>query len=126
MHMQAGEIVDAWIEHDEKDMWKILHKNRHKTEPYWVVLFENVIPGSPYKFNGGTPIVRTLKDYDTKPRPLVGAHIAEVDNSRGKIIWRTYPKDIPIDWEKITDQDMSVKKLVYECDIPDSYIYNKP
>jgi hypothetical protein len=126
LHAQAGEIVDAWIEQDEKDMQKILFKNRRKTEPYWVVLFENVMPGKNIRFQGGIPIVSVLKDYDTKPRPMVGAHIAEVNNQTGKITWRTYPKDIPIDWAKVTDEELSTRKLIHECDIPASYIYNKP
>ena len=125
MYAEAGEIVDAWIETDEKDMGKILYRNRAK-DKYWVVLFENVIPGKPIKFQGGTPIVRVLKDYDVKPRPMVGAHIAEVDNKRGKITWRSYPKDIPVDWGQLSDQEMTSKQLIYECDIPSSYIYNKP
>jgi hypothetical protein len=125
MFAEAGEIVDEWIERDEKDMETILSKNGHK-EKYWVVLFENVIPGKNIRFQGRTPIVRVLKDYDTQPKPLVGAHIAEVDNLRGKIIWRSYPKDIPVDWSQITDQEMVSKQLIYECDIPNAYIYNKP
>lgn len=125
-YVEAGEIVDAWIEHDEKDMQKILYKNRNKKDLYWVVLFESVIPGKPITFNGGKPIVRVLKDYDTRPRPLVGAHIAEIDNKLGKITWRSYPKDIPIDWGRATDDELHTKQLIYECDIPDSYIYNRP
>jgi hypothetical protein len=126
MYAQAGEIVDAWIETDEKDMNTILNRNRFKQDTYWVVLFENVIPGKNIKYNGGTPIVRVLKDFPTKPRPMVGAHIAEVDNKRGKIIWRSYPKDIPVDWKQVTDEELTNRKLIYECDIPKSYIYNKP
>ncbi len=125
MYAEAGEIVDEWIERDEKDMNTILSKNGHK-EKYWVVLFENVMPGKQIRFQGRTPIVRVLKDYDSQPKPLVGAHIAEVDNIRGKITWRSYPKDIPVDWSQITDQEMVAKQLIYECDIPSSYIYNKP
>lgn len=125
-YVQAGEIVDAWIETDTKDMNAILYKNRNKKDLYWVVLFENVLPGKPITFNGGKPIVRVLKDYDTKPRPMVGAHIAEVSNRQGRITWRSYPKDIPIDWEKITDEELHTRQLIYECDIPGSYIYNKP
>lgn len=125
MYAEAGEIVDDWIARDEKDMEKILSKNSSK-DTYWVVLFENVIPGKPIKMFGGTPIVRILKDYDVKPRPMVGAHIAEVDNKKGKIVWRSYPKDIPVDWSKITDEELKQKQLIYECDIPSSYIYNKP
>ncbi len=126
MYAEAGEIVDAWIEKDEKDLELILNRNRNKQDKYWIVLFEQVHPGKKIQFQGGVPIVRVLKDYDTRPRPLVGAHIAEVDNKRGRITWRTYPKDIPIDWEKVTDQELSTRRLIYECDIPSSYIYNKP
>lgn len=125
MTAQVGEIVDAWIEQDEKDMEAILNRNCRK-DRYWVVLFEQVHPGKKIQFQGGTPIVRVLKDYDVRPKPLVGAHIAEVDNRKGKITWRTYPKDIPINWEKVTDEELSIRKLIYECDIPGSYIYNKP
>ncbi len=125
MHAEAGEIVDEWIERDEKDMDKILSLNTHK-EKYWVVLFENVMPGKNIRFQGRTPIVRVLKAYDSQPRPLVGAHIAEVDNTRGKITWRSYPKDIPVDWSQITDQEMQTKRLIHECNIPNAYIYNKP
>lgn len=125
MYAEAGEIVDDWIARDEKDMEKILFKNRLK-EKYWVVLFENVMPGKPLYFQGGTPIVRVLKDYDSQPRPMVGAHIAEVDNKQGKIRWRSYPKDIPVNWEKVTDEELKQKQLIYECDIPGAYIYNKP
>jgi len=123
---QAGEIADAWIEKDQKDMEAILSRNRHK-EKYWIVLFEQIFPGKVrIKVQGGIPIVRVLREFDTKPRPLVGAHIAEVDNRRGKITWRTYPKDIPVDWKKVTDQELEQKQLIYECDIPEAYIYNKP
>lgn len=123
MYAEAGEIVDEWIERDEKDMETILNMNGHK-DLYWVVLFENVIPGK--QVAGKRPIVRVLKAYDSKPRPMVGAHIAEIDNRRGKITWRSYPKDIPVNWAQLTDQEMVQKKLIYECDIPNSYIYNKP
>ena len=126
MYAEAGEIVDAWIENDEKDMEKILYKNRNMQDPYWVVLFENVLPGKPIRVHGGIPIVRVLKDFTTKPRPLVGAHIGEVNNKTGKITWRSYPKDIPVDWKKVTDEEMKQRQLIYECDIPASYIYNKP
>lgn len=125
MTAQAGEIVDAWIEKDEKDMNNILYRRRNYSDLYWVVLFEQVHPGKNIKFQGGTPIVRVLKDYETKPRPLVGAHIAEVDNKRGRIKWRSYPKDIPVDWESMTDEDLKSKQLIYECDIPAAYVYNK-
>jgi len=122
---QVGEIVDAWIEQDEKDMETILNQNGSKTDPYWIVLYHQIFPNKGVHFNGGKPFVRVLKAFFTKPRPLVGAHIAEVDNSRGKITWRVYPKDIPVDWEKITDNDLTQRNLIYECDIPQSYIYNK-
>ncbi len=125
MYVEAGEIVDAWIEKDEKDMETILNNNKRK-ERYWVVLFENVIPGKPIRVQGGIPIVRVLKAFDTRPRPMVGAHIGEVDNKRGKITWRSYPKDIPVDWKRISDQELKTRQLIYECDIPSSYIYNKP
>lgn len=125
MTAQAGEIVDAWIESDTKDMERILYRRRNHSDPYWVVLFEMVHPKKSIKFQGGIPIVRVLKDYDTKPRPLVGAHIAEIDNKKGKITWRSYPKDIPNDLEHLTDEYLETRKLIYECDIPDAYVYNK-
>ena len=140
MHVQAGEIVDAWMEVDEKDMNKILDQNKHH-EKYWVVLFQNCFPGKSIKLdssgvlrekaedNKGIPFVRTLKAFYTKPRPMVGSHIAEIDNRIGKITWRSYPKDIPIKWgvsDKLHDEQLKQQQLIYECDIPSAYIYNKP
>lgn len=129
MRVEIGEMVDAWIETDNKDINKILDQNKAK-DLYWIVLFQQTFAGTKVNYNGGKPFVRVLKAYDKKPRPLVGAHIAEVDNRRGKITWRSYPKDIPIMWDVISNQkceeQLALNQLIYECDIPKSYIYNKP
>jgi hypothetical protein len=50
--------------------------------------------------------------------------VGEVNNKIGEITWEIYPKDIPIEWKKITDNAPNLKPLISKCKIPSSYIYN--
>lgn len=121
IYVQAGEIVDSWIEEDKKEIEKILSANS-RLDKYWILLFEQVIPHKKIHFCGARPITRTIKVYAVKPPPLVGCMIGEVDNRSGNLTWEIYPKDIPYTWSLLSD---ACKPEIYKCKIPDSYIYNK-
>lgn len=130
---QVGEIVDAMIETDERDLEKILNRRSNWPDPYWIVIFQQVhnrplpkgMKTAVPMMENARPLVRTMKDYDTKPRPMVGLIVGEVNNRLGEITWEIYPKDIPIAWKKITDSPPDLRPLIHKSKIPASYIYNK-
>lgn len=121
-YADAGEIADSWVDEDKKEIEKILNANARRQEKYWILLFEQVTPHKKLHFCGARPISRTIKVYPTKPPPLVGCLIGEVDNRSGNLTWEIYPKDIPYTWDLLKD---AAKPEIYKCKIPNAYIYNE-
>jgi len=121
MYAQAGEIVDSWIEEDNKEIAKILDANSKK-DRYWILLFQQVTPHKKLHFCGARPMVRTIRVFAFKPPRLVGCVIGEVDNKAGEIKWEVFPKDIPYKDRKLLD---AAKPEIYTSKIPNAYIYNK-
>lgn len=121
MYAEAGEIADHWIEDDNKEIQKIIEANQ-KLDKYWILVFQQVTPHKKLYFCGARPISRAIKLFATKPPPLVGCLIGEVNNRHGEITWEVYPKDIPYKWSLLKD---AAKPEIYKCKIPSSYIYNK-
>lgn len=121
MYAQAGEIVDGWIDEDNKEIERILNANQ-KLDKYWILLFEQVTPHKKIHLMGARPISRVIKTYATKPPPLVGCLIGEVNNRTGELTWEIYPKDIPYKWDLLKK---SAQPEIYKCKIPNAYIYNQ-
>jgi len=121
MYVQAGELVDSWIEEDKKEIEKILNANQRR-DKYWILLFEQITPHQKLNLFGARPISRFIKAYPIKPPPLVGCLIGEVNNRTGELTWEIYPKDIPYKWDLLKN---AAKPEIHKCKIPNAYIYNK-
>ena len=95
---EIGETREAIIQDDEKQLEDILDANKHKNEPYWVVLFVKPAKGS---FDGKPTMVKCFKPYGTKPKSQVGMVIGTVDNKKGTIDWEVNMPDIPFNYEAL-------------------------
>lgn len=98
MVQQTGETRDAIIEDDNKRIAEIIHANRHRKDPYWIVLFakpsRNTVDGKP-------TLVKHIKAYGTKPIQQVGAVYGEVDNVKGTVKWDVNMPQKPFDFDKL-------------------------
>lgn len=114
-----GETVDAMIEDDQKMLNEILHQNRARRDPYWVVI---AAKGATVKDKFGRHcLMKHFKAHYTKPRPMVGAIVAEVNNARGTIDWEVNPHDSPFAYEALGLQQDGVTTC--QTSIPQAYLY---
>ena len=96
MKQELGETKQAMIADDEASIGEIL--NRRPTGNYWIVIHHK--PTKMTLTTGEMVIMRLVKDYDTKPKPLLGTIILEVKD--GEIInHEISPHDAPIEWGKV-------------------------
>lgn len=122
MAQELGETSQEMMKADDREVEKIL--NRRPTGHYWIV-----IAHKPSKFSlktGEKVIMRVVKDYNVKPRPLLGTIILEVKD--GQIVNHSINMpDAPIDWYSIERKaglitDPYVQK---RPDIGTAYLYNE-
>ena len=67
---ETGETRDAIIEDDNKQLQDILDANKHRQDPYWIVLFAKPARGH---YNGKPTLVKHMKAYPYPPKAKVGA-----------------------------------------------------
>lgn len=92
---QVGETRDAIIEDDNRQIEAILNANKHRTEPYWIVLFAKPAKGS---LDGKYTLVKHVKAYPMRPQSQVGMVVGEVNPTTGEICWETNMPQVPFDW----------------------------
>lgn len=116
-----GDVRDQIIADDQKQLEKILDANKHRRDPYWVVLFAK--PGK-VRVDGKMSIVKVFKPYNKKPQSQVGMIYGEVDNKMGKIFWRSNMPDANFDQGKLlaVGAKECQEVLVDTTDIPEAYI----
>jgi hypothetical protein len=119
MVQEVGETTVAILEHDEKEIEKILYENSSRKELYWIVLFVKPINA---KVDGKAALMKVLKPYFKKPASQVGMIIGEVNNQLGKIKWEVNMPDRPFGYELLGLEKDGVE--TYETSIPSSYLYN--
>jgi hypothetical protein len=95
---ETGETRDAIIEKDNAQLQAILHANKDRKEPYYIVLF-----AKPFKqcVEGKPTLIKHLKAYATKPASQVGMVLGTVDNSKGTIEWEVNMPQRPFDFNAL-------------------------
>lgn len=122
MAQELGETVQEMMRADDKDVQDIL--NRRPTGHYWIVIHHR--PAKVKMDTGEYVLIRLVKDYDKRPKPLLGTIILEVKN--GDIIGHSINvHDMPIDEERLSKHlGFEVNPVVQENrrDIAGAYAYN--
>ena len=95
---QIGETRDAIIEEDNKLLQAILEANKHKKEPYWVILFAKP---SKTRVDGKPTLMKFIKAYSKRPPSQVGMILGNVDNVKGTIEWEINMPQAPIDYDPL-------------------------
>lgn len=95
MRQETGETRDAIIEDDNKRIADIVNANKHRKEPYWIVVF-----AKPFKqsVDGKPTLVKHIKAYPKRPSPQVGMITGEVSNATGEIKWEVNMPQRPFDF----------------------------
>ena len=98
MKQETGETRDAIIEADNARIQEIVAANKHRTEPYWIVVF-----AKPAKVcvDGKPALAKHIKPYSTRPPSQVGMIVGEVDNSTGEIKWEINMPQRPFDYDAL-------------------------
>lgn len=93
MPQELGETKQAMMASDEQEIETILNRRPHGH--YWIVVHHKL---TKMKLDSGEfVIIRVVKDYNSKPQPLIGTIILEIQD--GEIIKEEVsPHDAPIDW----------------------------
>ncbi len=98
MTQETGETRDAIIEQDNKMLKDIMHANRDRRDPYWVVLFAKP---SRQNVDGKPTLVKHMKAYPVKPQSQVGMIAGCVDNAKGTIEWEVNMPQRPFDFDAL-------------------------
>tara|TARA_R110002126_G_C10295189_1_gene486463 strand:+ start:150 stop:524 length:375 start_codon:yes stop_codon:yes gene_type:complete len=122
MVQELGETVQEMMKADDQAVQDIL--NRRPSGHYWIVIHHR--PAKSKMDTGEYVLIRLVKDYDTRPKPLLGTIILEVKN--GDIIsHKVNVHDMPIDENRLApllglEQHASVH--TGRRDIAGAYTYN--
>ena len=119
MKQEVGETSKAIVEADEKQLEKILHANKDRQDPYYIVIFAKP---AKVKVEGRAALIKVMKPYNKKPASQVGMIVGKVDNQSGKITWEVNMPDRPFGYELLGLESHGVTS--YETKIPNAYIYN--
>lgn len=121
MRQETGETRDAIIENDEKQIQAILDANKNRGDKYWIVIF-----AKPSKscVDGKPTLVKHIKPYHVKPKPMVGMIVGEVDNKKGTIDWDVNMPQRPFDFNALRGLGaQECNEVVVETtSIPGAYI----
>ena len=98
MVQQTGETRDAIIEDDNKVIQSIVDANKHRKDPYWIVVFAKP---SDKSVHGKPVLVKHIKAYPIKPISQIGMVLGEVDNASGEIHWEVNMPQRPFDFDKL-------------------------
>jgi len=119
---EIGETVQEMMKADDKAVTDIL--NRRPTGHYWIVIHHR--PAKVKMDTGEYVLIRLVKDYDTRPKPLLGTIILEVNN--GDIVsHQVNVHDMPIDNERLAPHlGFEINPVVQtgRRDIAGAYAYN--
>lgn len=122
MVQELGETVQEMIKADEKDVQKIL--NRRPKGHYWIVIHHR--PSKVKMDTGEYVLIRHIKDYDIRPKPLLGTIILEVKN--GEVTsHKINVHDIPLDHARLAPHLGLLDKPAVQTgrsDISGAYVYN--
>lgn len=121
MVQETGETRNAIIEEDNKLLKEIMHVNRDRHDPYWIVLFAKP---SKQQIDGKPTLIKHMKAYGTRPSSQVGAIIGEIDNKKGTVEWEVNMPQRPFDFDALPGVgNQSCKEVVVETtSIPGAYI----
>ena len=117
---ELGETVDAILEDDLRMLEGIIAEHSGRADPYWVVIAAK--PSKVRDKKGRGCIMRHFEAHFTKPRPMVGSIIAEIDNVEGKIKWEINPPDVPFNYSALGVE--TIGTITAETSIPEAYKYN--
>jgi hypothetical protein len=121
MTQETGETRDAIIEEDNKVIQEIVDKNKHLTDPYWIVVF-----AKPAKVcvEGKPTLVKHIKPYSTRPVSSVGMLIGEVNNRKGTLQWEVNMPQRPFDFDALSSLGAKPcnEVVVETTTIPGSYV----
>lgn len=98
MHQETGETRNAIIEDDNKRIADIVAANKHRKDPYWIVVFAKP---SKQCVEGLPTLIKHIKPYSVRPIPQVGMITGEVNNSTGEIKWEVNMPQRPFDFEAL-------------------------
>ena len=121
MVQELGETVQEMMKADDQAVQDIL--NRRPNDHFWIVIHHR--PTKTKMDTGEYVLMRLVKDYDKRPKPLLGTIILEVKN--GDIIsHKVNVHDMPIDEASLLphlglESAPSVQK---RSDIAGAYHYN--
>ena len=122
MVQEIGETVQEMMKADDKDVQDIL--NRRPSGHYWIVICHK--PTKMKMDTGEYVLVRLVKDYDKKPKPLLGTITLEVKN--GEIVsHKVNVHDMPIDQIRLAPHlgfEVNPGVQMGRRDIANSYVYN--
>jgi hypothetical protein len=123
MAQELRETVQEMMKADDKEVQDIL--NRRPKGHYWIVIHHR--PTKLRMDTGEYVLARVIKDYDKKPKPLLGTIILEVKN--GEIIdHKVNVHDMPIDFDRLSPHlGLETTPTVQRgrSDIAGAYAYNK-
>ena len=121
MVQETGETRNAIIEDQNRELQKILDANKHRTDPYWIVLFakpsRNAVDGKP-------TLIQHMKAYSTQPPSMVGVVLGKVCNKTGTIDWEINMPQRPFDYDALQKfGGKSCDEVIVETtSIPGAYI----
>lgn len=122
MVQELGETVQEMMKDDDKAVQDIL--SRRPTGHFWIVIHHR--PAKVKMDTGEYVLIRLIKDYDTKPKPLIGTIILEVKN--GEVVGHQMNvHDMPIDEERLAPiLGLDAMPMVQKNrrDIASAYAYN--
>ena len=123
MVQEVGETVQEMMKADDQEVQDIL--NSRPKGHYWIVIHHR--PAKIKMTTGEYVLIRLVKDYDQRPKPLLGTIILEVKD--GEIIdHKINVHDIPIDCERLAPHlGFEVNPVVQtgRRDIAGAYVYNQ-
>ncbi len=123
MVQELRETVQEMIKADDQEVQDILNRRPHGH--FWIVIHHR--PTKMKMNTGEYVLVRLVKDYDKKPKPMLGTIILEVKN--GEIIdHKINVHDMPIDLERLSPLlGLESAPAVQEgrSDIAGAYVYNQ-
>ncbi len=122
MVQELGETAQEMMKADDQAVQDIL--NRRPKGHYWIVIHHR--PAKMKMDTGEYVLIRLVKDYDKRPKPLLGTIILEVKN--GDIVsHKINVHDIPVDMERLAPHlGLLDTPTVQEgrSDIAGAYVYN--
>lgn len=122
MVQEIGETTQEMMKADDQAVQDIL--NRRPKGHYWIVIHHR--PTKMKMNTGEYVLVRVIKDYDVKPRAMLGTIVLEVRD--GDIIdHKINVHDMPIDLERVAPHlgfEVNPHIQKNRQDIAGAYVYN--